>query len=222
MFLDELARPQGPLPRRGSSWSTCSPASRRTSSCSPAGSTPTGCSRILDALSRPTTSTSGSCAGRSQMVEPTCASCSLERRRRRRTRPHRAVPRRARCRARPRCARRRTTDAAQRSVTITLDGRRSDVRAAPDDGPASSRRRSRCAPTRRSPARAASAAPAAPSSSRAGRDGRQLRARARRDRARLRADLPVAPDVGRRSSSTSTPDLRAKHTAAAPTDPTAL
>ena len=112
----------------------------------------------------------------------------------------------------PGAAARRSTRAGRRRrgrrarSRSRLDGRTSTLDLRPDDVAGARRRaagaRRRC----RSPARAASAAPAGPRSSRAGRDGRQLRARARRGRAGLRADLPVAPDVRRRSSSTTTPE----------------
>ncbi len=95
--------------------------------------------------------------------------------------------------------------AAPRQVTFKLDGRTSDARAAARRrggarrGPAGAVRRCR------SRAGAASAAPAAPSSSRARSTMDVNYALEPEEIERgLRADLPVAPDVRRASSSTTT------------------
>ena len=199
-------RPQGPLPGPVPAACTCSPASSRTSSCSPAGSTPTGCAGSSTALLpaddrrrvvpvRAVRRWSPSCA-RAAASRPASAprastpSCSTSTRRRGRRSP-----------------RWTTAPTAPRAVTIRLDGRGHDFALRPDGA-------RRCS-TRRSRVRAD-----APFACKGGvcgtcrarlvegtvADGRQLRARARRGRARLRAHLPVAPDLGRRSCSTTTPD----------------
>ena len=64
MFPEEVARPEGPLPGPAPPGARAVPRDRRTSSCSPAGSTATGCAGSSTRWCRSTTSTSGSCAGR--------------------------------------------------------------------------------------------------------------------------------------------------------------
>ncbi|MEJ7704861.1 MAG: hypothetical protein WKF47_14935 [Geodermatophilaceae bacterium] len=59
-------RPEEPPRPAASTWCTCCPASRGTSSCSPAGWTPTGCAGCSTALvPRGRASTTCGCAARS-------------------------------------------------------------------------------------------------------------------------------------------------------------
>ena len=92
-------------------------------------------------------------------------------------------------------------------VTIRLDGRTSELDLRPD-GPVGARGcpRRPLGPAVRLQGRGVRHLPGPPGRG-LGRDGRQLGARARRDRAGLRADLPVASDHARRSCSTTTPEL---------------
>ena len=165
MFLEELGRPQGPLPRAAPRSCTCCRASRRRSSCSPAGSTPRGSSGCSTRSCRPTTVDEWFLCGPFEMVEPGCDGCWSPRASRRApctpscstSRASRPAPHARRGRA---CAERRGDDHARRpgQSTFTL----------PSDGPAVLDAALR-GPHRRAvtPARAGSAAPAGAGSSRA-------------------------------------------------------
>ena len=162
MFLEELARPQGPLPRPVPAASTCCPASRRRSSCSPAGSTRDRLSRILDALLPaddrrrvvPVRAVARwSSDLRKLLVEPTAC---------RKKAIHAELFHVESGRRRVRRTPVETGDAEGAARDDQARRPDLDVRAARPTAWPCSTRRCGCAPTRRSPARAASAAPAAP------------------------------------------------------------
>ena len=121
-------RPQGPLPRRGSSWCTCSPGSRRTSGCCPGGSTRRGCAGCCGAAAGgqrrrvvPVRAVRDGRAGAAQALRGGCR------------RPRTCTTRCSTSRASAAAAARRAERGARRRqqpVTARLDGRGVDVRRA--------------------------------------------------------------------------------------------
>ena len=192
MFLEELADLKDRYPA-GSSWSTCCPASSRRPSCSAAGSTPRARPAARDDRCRRSTSTSGSCAGRSRWSSRPATCC-----RARASRAGGSTP------SFPRRGRAVRVRRASPATSGDADGARGDgqprrpdhdVPVPPDGSRAGRRPAVRSRRALRLQGRGLRHLPGQ-ARRRAGDDGPQLRARPRGGRRGFRAGLPVRAGHG--------------------------